>query len=213
MIALFLDNNVLIGYIFETDHWNSKSLEVINSPHKKFSSNTVKSESFDIFNKNSRIIKIELQKTIAEINKSKSFEFKKLLNFVDDFYSKDIIIDYFNDNPQKDKRELMNGLRDLLRNAESRCLTNFQSLDKLITFCTRNEPYKEIYHLFEVDGLAQIDLSDVEIILDAHYVGLRVKDLFLITGDYMHIVPRRDLIKNNTSLKDVIGLGEFNTNI
>lgn len=213
MIALFLDNNVLIGYIFETDHWNSKSLEVIKSPHKKFSSNTVKSESFDIFNKNLRIIKIELQKTIAEINKSKSFEFKKLLHFVDDFYSKDIIIDYFNDNPQKDKRELMNGLRNLLRNAESRCLTNFQSLDKLITFCTRNEPYKEIYHLFEADGLAQIDLTDVEIILDAHHVGLRVKDLFLITGDYMHIVPRRNLIKNNTSLKDVIGLGEFNTNI
>lgn len=213
MIALFLDNNVLIGYIFETDHWNSKSIEVINSAHRKFSSNTVKSESFDIFNKNIRIIKIELQKTIAEINKSKSFEFKKLLPFVDDFYSKDVIIEYFNNNPQKDKRELMNGLRDLLRNVESRCLTNFKNLDRLITFCTRNEPYKEIYHLFEVDGLAQIDLTDVEIILDAHHIGLQVKDLFLITGDYTHIVPRRDLIKNNTSLKDVIGLGEFKTNI
>lgn len=213
MIALFLDNNVLIGYIFETDHWNSKSLEVIKSPHKKFSSNTVKSESSDIFNKNIRIIKLEFQKTIAEMNRSKSFELKKLQSFIDDFYSKDVIIEFFNANPQKDKRELMNGLRELLRNAESRCLTNLQNLEKLITFCTRNEPYKEIYHLFEVDGLAQIDLTDVEIILDAHHVGLQVKDLFLITGDYTHIVPRRNLIKNNTSLKDVIGLGEFKTNI
>ncbi len=71
-------------------------------------------------------------------------------------------------------------------------------------------PYKEIYQIFDADGLVQIDASDVEIIIDAHHIGLQVKDLFLITGDYEHIVKRRDLIRSNTSLKDVIGLGEFN---
>lgn len=209
-MPFFLDNNILIGYIFETDHWNLKSLAVINSIPRKFSSNTVHRECSEIYEKNIRIISRELQKTIAEIHRSKFLDLKKISSFIDDFYSKDIILMIFNRNPKSDKGELINGLRNLLRDTESRCLANYQRLDKLVTFCTRNQPYIEIYQLFETDGLARIDPFDVEIILDAHHVGLQVKDLFLLTGDYKHIVPRKDLIKSNTSLKDVIGLGEFN---
>lgn len=97
-----------------------------------------------------------------------------------------------------------------MRDTESRCLANLQNLGKLVFFCTRDQPYTEIYRLFEADGLAGIDPFDVEIILDAHHAGLRVKDLLLITGDYKHIIPRRGIIRSNTSLKDVIGLGDFN---
>jgi len=209
-LPFFLDNNILIGYIFETDHWNSKSLAVMNSIPKKFSSNTVLRECSEISEKNIRIISRELQKTIAELHRSKILDLKKVSSFIDDFYSRDIILMFFNSNPKRDKRELINGIRNLLRDTESRCLANFQRIDKLVTFCARNKPYNEIYQLFEADGLAKIELFDVEIILDAHHVGLQVHDLFLITGDYRHLVPRRDMIKNNTSIKDVIGLGEFN---
>jgi hypothetical protein len=209
-LPFFLDNNVLIGYILETDHWNLKSLAVINSTPRKFSSNTVFRECSDIYEKNIRIISRELQKTIAEVHRSKSFDLKKLSSFINGFYSRDVILMFFDSNPKSDKRELINGLRNLLRDTESRCLANFQRLDKLVTLCTRNQPYNEIYQKFDADGLARIDPFDVEIILDAHHVGLLVQDLFLITGDYKHIVPRKDLIKSNTSLKDVIGLGEFN---
>jgi hypothetical protein len=104
----------------------------------------------------------------------------------------------------------MGGLRNLLADMELLCLKNLQILNNLLIFCTRDKPYKEIYQIFEADGLAQIDPVDVEIIIDAHHVGLQVKDLFLITGDYKHIVKRGDLIIRNTSLKAVIGLGEFN---
>jgi hypothetical protein len=97
-----------------------------------------------------------------------------------------------------------------MRETESRCHANFQHLVKLVTFCNRDQPYNEIYQIFKADGLSEIDPFDVEIILDAHHVGLQVKDLFLITGDYKHIVSRKEIIKKNTSLKDVIGLGEFN---
>lgn len=96
-----------------------------------------------------------------------------------------------------------------MRDTESHCLVNFISIDKLITFYKRDKPYKDIYNIFEIDGLTHIDLVDVEIILDAHHIGLQVAELFFMTGDYMHIIPRRDIIKKNTSLKDVIGLGEF----
>lgn len=208
-MPFFLDNNVLIGYIFETDHWNSKSLAVMNSISRKFSSNTVLRECSEIYDKNIRIIRRELQKTIAEMQRSKSLDIEKLSSFMDGFNSKNVIIEFLNSNPKSDKGNLINGLRRLLRDLESRCLANLQRLDKLVTFCTRNKPYTEIYQIFEADGLAEIDLSDVEIILDAHHAGLQVKDLFLITGDYKHIVPRRELIKSKTSLKDVIGLGEF----
>jgi hypothetical protein len=209
-LPFFLDNNVLIGYIFETDHWNLKSLAVMNSIPTKFSSNTVLRECSEIYEKNIRIISRELQKTIAEIHRSKSLDLKKLSSFINGFYSRDVILLLFNSNPKDDKKELINGLRSLMRDTESRCLANFQRLDKLVIFCIRNQPYNEIYRLFVADGLARIDPFDVEIILDAHYVGLQVQDLFLITGDYRHIVPRKDVIKSNTSLKDVIGLGEFN---
>lgn len=209
MIALFLDNNVLIGYIFETDNWNSKSLEVMGCTSRKFSSNTVKTECSDIYNKNIRIIKREFQKTIAEINRYPYFKYKKILLFITDFRTKDILVEFFRNNPEKDKKFLMNELRSLLRDAESRCVANLQNLERCIIFCMRNNPYKEIYGLFEIDGLAEIDPMDVEIVLDAHHVGLKVKDLSLVTGDYMHIMSRKDLIKDNTSLKDVIGLGEF----
>jgi len=129
---------------------------------------------------------------------------------IDDFYSKDIILNLFGSNPAHDKREFISRLRNLMRETESRCHENFQHLVKLVTFCNRDQPYNEIYQIFKVDGLSEIDPFDVEIILDAHHVGLQVKDMFLITGDYKHIVSRKEIIKKNTSLKDVIGLGEFN---
>ncbi len=208
-MSLFLDNNVLIGYIFETDNWNAKSSKVMNCDSKKFSSNTVRAECNNIYDKIIRLIKIEFQKTLAEMNKSKSIEFKKISTFVESFHSKDIIMTYINNNIQKGKRTLMKGLRNLLSGMELCCLRNLQNLGNLLTFCTRDKPYKEIYQIFENDGLSKIDLFDVEIIIDAHHVGLQVKDLVLITGDYEHIIKRCNLIKDNTSLIDVIGLGEF----
>lgn len=208
-MPFFLDNNVLIGYIFETDNWNSKSLEVMGCQVPKISSDTVKAECSDIYQKNIGKIRKEILKSISEISKSKSLKIDDLKSFTKNFYSKDVIIGLLNLNLSHDKSTIINGLRTLLRDTESRCLTNFQTLDNLITFYKRDKSYKEIYHVFEIDGLAQIDLIDVEIILDAHHIGLQVGELFFITGDYLHIVPRRDIIKNNTSLKDVIGLGEF----
>ena len=208
-MPFFLDNNVLIGYIFETDNWNSKSLEVMGCNIPKISSDTVKSECSDIYQKNIGIIKKEILKSIGEINKSKSLKVDDLQSFTKNFYSKDVIISFINHNPGNDKSKIINGLRTLLRDTESRCLVNFNTIEKLITFYKRDKPYKDIYNIFEIDGLARIDLVDVEIILDAHHIGLQVGELFFITGDYLHIIPRKEIIKKNTSIKDVIGLGEF----
>ncbi|MGB8218513.1 MAG: hypothetical protein WCE94_14545 [Candidatus Methanoperedens sp.] len=184
-------------------------MEVMGCHVPKISSDTVKAECSDIYQKNIGKIKREILKSIGEINKSKSVNVDNLQSFSNTFYSKDVILSFLNSNPNSDKNKIINGLRTLLRDTESRCLVNFNTIEKLITFYKRDKPYKDIYNIFELDGLTRIDLVDVEIILDAHHIGLQVGELFFITGDYLHIIPRRDIIKKNTSLKDVIGLGEF----
>jgi hypothetical protein len=61
----------------------------------------------------------------------------------------------------------------------------------------------------EADGLAEEEFMDLEIIIDAHHVGLNVEQMFFITGDYRDIVSRKKLIVANTSLEDVIYLKYF----
>jgi hypothetical protein len=46
--------------------------------------------------------------------------------------------------------------------------------------------------------------------MDTHDLGLSIDNLFFITDDYNHIVRRRYIIIKNTSISDVIKLGEFN---
>lgn len=207
-MSFFLDNNVLIGYIFETDNWNGKSLDVMCCASKKISSDTVYRECSEIYMKKIRIIKNEFQKVITQLNKSNSLDMKKLSIIIDKLNIKEIITKFVESRHQTNK-ELIKGLRILLRDMEYLCQKNHQNLVKLVEIHTRNEAYKELYQIFENDGLAKIEPVDVEIILDAHHVGLQERDLSFISGDYKHIVSRKDLIENNTSLKEVIGLGQF----
>jgi len=207
-VSFFLDNNVLIGYIFETDNWNAKSLDVMCCDSKKLSSDTVQRECSEIYSKNIGKIKREFQKVIKELNQSTSLDMKKLSLIMDKFNIKEIIIKLIGSRHQANK-ELIKELRRLLRDMEYRCLKNYQNLEELVEIHTRNEGYKEIYQIFENDGLVKTDPIDVEIIIDAHHVGLQERDLSFISGDYEHIVSRKDLIESNTSLKEIIGLGQF----
>lgn len=207
---LFLDNNVLIGYIFETDNWNSKSLDVMGCDFKKYSSNTVCLECSDIYKKNIRIVKGEFRRLIKKLNLVNSFNLNNVSSFLDDFYVKDGLIEYFRNNSQNDVKNVISNLRFLQRDMEARCHANYQNINDLVMFCARDNPYVDIYQLFKNDGLEEKEYFDLEIILDAHYVGLSISQLFLVTGDYKDIVSRKDMIIANTSLEGVIGLGQFN---
>ena len=207
---LFLDNNVLIGYIFETDNWNSKSLDVMGCECKRFSSNTVCLECSDIYKKNIRIVKGEFRRLIKKLNLTKSFNLNNISSFLDNFYVQDCLIEYFRNNPQNNVKNIISNLRNLQRDMEARCHANYQHINNLVKICARDNPYVEIYQLFKKDGLEEDEFFDLEIILDAHHVGLSLSQLFLITGDYKDIVSRKDMIIANTSLEGVIGLGQFN---
>ena len=207
---IFLDNNVLIGYIFETDRWNSNACAVIDGTVNKFSSDTVCKECSEVYEKIVRHIKSEFGKTIRKLSKLKSFKFSKIRSFISQFNTEEILVNFFDANSDSTTKELCNGLRKLQRDMESRCLQNLSNIREVVSIHKRDKSYDEIYQLFQADGLAEIEPVDVEIILDAHHVGLEVNGLFLISGDYKHIISRKELIMRNTSLTNVIGLGEFN---
>jgi hypothetical protein len=78
-----------------------------------------------------------------------------------------------------------------------------------IKFHQRHVSYDDLYNLCVSCGFVSDDADDVEIVIDAHDLGLVIKNLLFITGDYEHIVSRRNLIVENTSISDVIGLGQF----
>lgn len=207
---IFLDNNVLIGYVFETDRWNSNACTVMECSIEKFSSDTVCKECSDIYEKKLREIKSEIGRTIRKLNNLKSFKPNKVSFFITQFNIKDVLANFFEVYSNSSIKELIAGLRKLQRDMELRCLQNISNIRKVISIHKRDKPYKEIYQLFQSDGLTEIDFVDVEIILDAHHIGLEVNGLFLISGDYKHIISRKEMIIENTSLENVIGLGEFN---
>ncbi|HZK60776.1 MAG TPA: hypothetical protein VFC41_01780 [Anaerovoracaceae bacterium] len=144
------------------------------------------------------------------MNNFKSFKSNKISSFIAQFNIKEIITKFFEANSNSSIKELSDGLRKLQRDMESRCLQNLSNIREVVSIHKRDKSYKEIYQLFQADGLVEIDSVDVEIILDAHHVGLEVNGLFLISGDYKHIISKKEVIIRNTSLKNVIGLGEFN---
>ncbi|MDR2873897.1 MAG: hypothetical protein LBV42_04050 [Methanobrevibacter sp.] len=43
-MSLFLDTNVLVGYIFDLDPWHECALNIFSKDYKKYLSNTIKEE-------------------------------------------------------------------------------------------------------------------------------------------------------------------------
>jgi hypothetical protein len=207
----FRDNNVLIGYIFETDNWSSNSLVVMAHNSKKYSSDNVRRECSDIYDKSLRTLKQEFNKLKKEIKASRLFKIENIKSFLysNAFKITDVIIYFLRDHSYSTPQDALSGLNNLQRTFEARCYGNYLNIDSLVTFHNRISPYKELYEIFKLNGFVAEDPEDVEIVIDAHDLGLSINPLFLISGDYGHIVPRKKFIIENTSLKDVIGLGEF----
>lgn len=207
----FLDNNVLIGYIFENDHWNSNSLVVMVCTSNRYSSDNVKRECFDIYNKTLRTLRQEFYRLKKELRASRIFKIETTKSFLysNAFEIADIIIDFLRDYSYSTPEEAISGLNNLQRTFEARVHGNYLNIDSLVIFHSRINAYKELYEIFKLNGFVAEDPEDVEIVIDAHDLGLSINPLLLISGDYGHIVSRKEFIKENTSLKDVIGLGEF----
>jgi hypothetical protein len=53
------------------------------------------------------------------------------------------------------------------------------------------------------------DHSDVEILVDAHDLGMSIQDLAFISGDGSHILRNKFAILQNTSFSRIISLSSF----
>jgi len=206
----FLDTNVLVGYIFETDNWNLKSLEVVNHPAPKYSSFDVCNECTYKYESKLKRVSSELRKFGKKIRLSKSFD--DLKSYLQDecVVTEDILLEFLSRNERLSKNEFITKFTEFQRGTEQRCHLNYKHLLDNIMFHQRHVSHDDLYKLCVSCGFVSDDADDVEIIIDAHDLGLTIENLLLITGDYGHIIPRRNFIIDNTSLSDVIGLGEFN---
>ena len=206
----FLDTNVLLGYIFETDKWNSKSLEVVNHKTPKYSSYYAREECASNYGKKIRRVLNELRKFGKRIRVSNSLAEVELYLHEECTLTGDIILEFLKLNKEISLSELIRKFREFQMKAESRCYENYNYILKYIIFHNRSFHHRELYNKCISCGFVPADADDVEIIIDAHDLGLKIKSLFFITGDYTHIISRKDFILENTSIYDIIGLGEFN---
>lgn len=211
-MSYFLDSNVLIGYVFRNaDIWGDPANVVVEDEEENNSSTVVWSECFGSSeggrcNTIQKKISREFRRAIAKLNSGLSDE--QLLMFARDENWRiwSILKSIFDEYKGYSSVLLIKLIRDVQRRYDKDYIDRFNKLKETVTIHKRDKPYLEIRNLLEefID-----DWDDIQIILDAHYVGSLSKNIILITGDYNHIVPNKELICTHTSLLDVKGLGDY----
>lgn len=210
-MELFLDTNVLLGYTFKIDSWNSQSLFVIESGFEKCSSNNVKREFKKIYNEKNTLANKDLTEILIKLSRKKSIDNKKLMNILNDHYLKPSIESLWDAGLSTiNKDTLMRDIREIKRICDLEIRNNKLTLEKCICFYDRGgEKYEEIYQKLLKTGLMFVNPADGYIVLDAHHVGLIKNNLHFVTGDKNDIVNRKSSIIDSTSIKNIIYLAEF----
>lgn len=211
-MSYFLDSNVLIGYVFrKTDIWGDPANVVVEDDEENNSSTVVWGECFGSSeggkcNTIQKKISREFRRAIAKLNSGLSDE--EILSFARDekWRILSILKSVFDGNKESSSLVLIKLLRDVQRRYDIEYVDRFNKLKEIVTIHNRDNPYLEICKILE--GFIE-DWDDIQVILDAHYVGFLNKNIILITGDYNHIVPNKKIICTHTSLVDVKGLGDY----
>lgn len=209
----FLDTNVMLGYIFETDNWNSKSIQVINYNARKYSCDYARKECCDIYNSKLQRILHEFRRFQKKLLLAKSLKDVETYIQNNDFETGTILLEFLNNHKLGTLAEIREEFAKFKIKPEIRCRDNYNHIQNEINFHTSITPHKELSDKLQDHGFLDIykgDADDFEIIIDAHDLGLIIHNLLFITGDYTHIVSKKNLIISLTSIEDIIGLGEFN---
>lgn len=207
----FLDSNVIIGYIFDNaDNLGKYAKVVIDRDEEKHSGQTVKNECFGL-HANGRCLTVkrkiagEFRKIIAALMNG-----SMLNEIIDQMDGKNCrtyyIIKDLAETYKGDPVSLVKVLRASQLDFEGGCLARQDTIDAIVIFHNRNLPYREIYDILEksID-----DIDDIEVILDAHHIGLKISNLVLISGNYWDITAFGNLIRRVTSIAEVKSLTSF----
>lgn len=207
---LFLDTNVMVGYIFETDNWNSKSIQVIQHSAKKYSCDYALNECGHKYNSKLRRINNEFRHVHRQLIQAKSY--KDIETYVQNgnLKTKNVLIKFLNAHKHDSLKNTAAELLNFKIAIEKRCHSNYNYIAETVYFHTSSKPHQDVANKLQVHGFLDEDTDDFEIIIDAHDLGLTISNLLFISGDYTHIVSKKSFILSVTSIKDIIGLGEFN---
>lgn len=194
-MELFLDSNVIIGYVFfKADHWGKSSKNVIDAKEPKHYSYFVYDECFRFqigkCDSIRRRINFEFFKAISTLKKERSLD----LLLYDAEKEKWKIIDILKEilsSFNGDIASLEADLRNYQHQFEYELKGRQNHIKKLVKCHYRRDPYSAIYAA--LSNLIQ-NKSDIEIILDAHHVAIFHNNLILITGD------RKDILDNTTKI-------------
>lgn len=206
---LFLDTNVMVGYVFETDNWNSKSIEVFLHNAPKYSCPYAFTECGHLYKSKLRKSLRELRRFQKKLRSSKSYGEIETYIETENFVTGNVLSKFIEINKNVDLQNMLNLFSILSVKMEKRCHNNYDYISKNIKLHESRHPHKDLAYALETCGLLEEDADDVEIIIDAHDLGLMIKNMLFITGDYEHIVSRKDHLIQITSLSDVIGLFEL----
>jgi len=206
---------VIIGHIFDNADPQGKYAKVVmRISEEKHSGPTVKNECFGL-NENGRCqtvksyISLEFRKVIAALNRG-----SQLNEIIDKMEKKrfdgkecrtHIIIRDIAEKYKDDTIQLANVLRTSQWDFEAGCIRRRDEVDKNIIFHERSLPYTDIYNILQ--GSIE-DPDDIEIIINAHHVGLETCNLVLVSGG-KHIIDFEGLICEYTSVVDIKSLKSF----
>jgi predicted nucleic acid-binding protein len=212
-MELFLDTNILLGYTFKTDNWNSQSLCVIESKFDKYSSYNVKREFKRICSGKVKTANQDLNEILINLSKKKSvIDSKKIKAVLNRHFLKPAIASLWEaDLSTRDPKVLMNKLREIMRDCNVEIQTNKSVLKRCIECVDPGgNHYEDIYSKLYDIGLVYSNNSDTYIVLDAHHVGLtKCNNLHFVTSDWEDIVKRKNAIISCTSIKYIIRLADF----
>lgn len=212
-MELFLDTNVLVGYVFKTDNWNSQSFYVISSRFDKYSSCNVKQEFKRKCREKVKTARSDMEEILIKLSRKKTaIDHKKLMSILNKHYLKPSITTLWDAKlSTRDPKILINELRGIMRDFDVEYQRNNSALDGCITFVDRgNEKYNDIYLKLQDTGLKRSNSADFYIVLDAHHVGLtKSNNLHFVTSDWEDIVKRKDAIIGCTSIINIILLAGF----
>lgn len=203
---------MIIGYIFQrADRWSTPAKAVVEDEEGNHSSDTVWSECFgttrDGEGKCNTVMKEithEFRRAIAKLNEGTLPQ--KVVDFAygSRWRTRELLENIIKEHAG-DCKELVDKLREASRWFEGECKKRKASLKKVVIVHRRHEPYRRLYDILEKSVR---DPDDVEVILDAHFVGVKIRGIVLITGDKNDIASNEQVICDNTSIAEVKWLGD-----
>ncbi len=213
-MSFFLDSNVIIGYFFACgDPLGRSSAKVFESEENLYSSSNVWNECWGggsggrCRTINYEIVD-EFSNAIYYLNSGTFDTDDMLMAAVGEQLRIREIIEYLYEKYSSNKKIFIDRLREAQRKYENDCNSRKCDLNNgsILTIHHRTISYPVIEQYLDE---TVPDHSDVEILVDAHDLGMRIQDLAFISGDGSHILRNKSAILQIASISRIISLSSF----